>query len=100
MAPIRRRGLPACGRSRDLGDSIGEASALSELGAVQIMTADYQASAASYRQALDLSRTAGDRLGEASALNELGCVQYLTGDLPTAAASVDQRARRQNRVLS
>ena len=57
---------------RDLGDRLGQAEALNDLGVVQRQTGDYPAAAASHQQALELFRDLGDRHGQASALNDLG----------------------------
>ena len=45
---------------RDLGDRLGQASALNELGIVQQLTGDYPAAAASHQQALELFRDLGE----------------------------------------
>ena len=52
------------------------------LGAVQQLTGDYPAAAATLRQALALCRDLGDRLQQAQVLTELAAVQRLTGDYP------------------
>ena len=86
----RRRQLgPGAELFRDLGDRHGQAWAL-DLGAVQRLTGDYPAAAASLTQALQLSRDLGDRHGQAWALDDLGVVQQLTGDYPAATASLTQ----------
>ena len=55
---------------RDLGDRLGQANALRELGIVRRLTGDYPAAAQAQEQALDIYRDLGDRNGEAVALND------------------------------
>jgi tetratricopeptide (TPR) repeat protein len=69
-------------------DRSAEAGALTDMGAVQHLTGDYQAARAGLTRALRLYRDCGDQLGEANALNELGAVQYLTGSYRKAIASL------------
>jgi tetratricopeptide (TPR) repeat protein len=76
--------------ARQAGDRLGEADALSTLGALQRETADYPAATASLARALALYRDVGDQSGQAYALNELGFLRTLTGDYPAAAASYQQ----------
>ena len=75
---------------RDLGDRLGQASALDNLGRVQRETGEYTAAAASHQQALALYRDLGHRAGQALAITNLGTVQARTGDYPAAAASHQQ----------
>jgi hypothetical protein len=72
---------------RDAGDQVGQASAVNELGLVQLLAGDYPAAAASHQQALDLFAGIGRRVGQADALNNLGAVQRATGHYPAAPAS-------------
>ena len=94
---IADRGLPGRDRQpdqqalrmfRDLGDRLGQASALRNLGEVQLRTGDYPAAAASHQEALGMFRDLGDRRGQACAISNLGALQSLTGDYPAAAASL------------
>jgi tetratricopeptide (TPR) repeat protein/transcriptional regulator with XRE-family HTH domain len=71
--------------ARHLGDRLGEAGALYELGAVRRLTGDYPGAAGALGAALGICRDLGDRRGQASALYELGAVRRLTGDYPGAA---------------
>jgi tetratricopeptide (TPR) repeat protein len=73
--------------ARRAGDRVGQADALTQLGILQGVAGDYQATAARHRQALAIYRDIGDRLGQARALNYLGEVQVLTADYLAAAAS-------------
>ena len=68
--------------ARSLGNQLGQARALGDLGDVRRMTGDYPAAAQAleqalaatqaHEQALDIYRDLGDRLGQANALNYLG----------------------------
>ncbi|HEX3492548.1 MAG TPA: tetratricopeptide repeat protein, partial [Streptosporangiaceae bacterium] len=66
--------------ARYLGDRLGQANALSDLGHLRRMTSDYPAAARVLEQALGIYRDLGDRAGQANALFDLGCVRWLTGD--------------------
>jgi len=74
-----------------LGDGLGEANALWDLGRVRYGTGDYPAAAGLHEQVLALYQDLGDRLGEANALQDLGRVRCMTGDYP-AAAGLHERA--------
>ena len=76
--------------ARYLGDRLGQASALSDLGDVRRLTGDYPAAAQALEQALGIYRDLGDRLGQANALSDLGIVQVATGDYPAAAQALEQ----------
>ena len=80
----------ALGIYRDLGDRLGQAGALTRLGAVRRMTGDYPAAAQALEQALGIYRDLGHRLGQAGALANLGAVRRLTGDYPAAAQALEQ----------
>ena len=67
-----------------LGDRPGQASALTNLGQVRGLTADYPGASRDLQQALGLYRGSGDRSGQANALIELGDVWSMTGDYPGA----------------
>ena len=69
---------------RDLGDRLGQANALSDLGVVRRMTGDYPAAAQALEQALGIYRDLGDRGGEAEALNERGTLHRVSGELAQA----------------
>jgi tetratricopeptide (TPR) repeat protein/transcriptional regulator with XRE-family HTH domain len=76
--------------ARHLGDRLGQAGALNDLGAVRRLTGDYPAAARALEQALDIYRDLGDRLGQAGALNDLGDVRWMTGDYPAATLAAEQ----------
>ena len=73
-----------------LGDRLGQAGALNDLGAVRRMTGDYPAAARDLEQALALYRDLGDRLGQANALRYLGALRRMTGDYPAAVQALEQ----------
>jgi tetratricopeptide (TPR) repeat protein/transcriptional regulator with XRE-family HTH domain len=76
--------------ARHLGDRLGQANALSDLGVVQRLTGDYPAAAQDLEQALGIYRDLGSRLGQANALTDLGVVRLMTGDYPAAAQALEQ----------
>jgi tetratricopeptide (TPR) repeat protein/transcriptional regulator with XRE-family HTH domain len=76
--------------ARYLGDRLGQANALHDLGDVRRLTGDYLAAAQDLGQALGLYRDLGDRLGQANAFSRLGDVRRLTGDYPSAAEDLEQ----------
>jgi tetratricopeptide (TPR) repeat protein/transcriptional regulator with XRE-family HTH domain len=71
--------------ARHLGDWLGQANALSDLGDMRWLMGDYRAAARALEQALGIYRDLGDPLGQANALTYLGIVWCLTGDYPAAA---------------
>ena len=73
-----------------LGDRLGQANALHDLGDMRRLTGDYPAAAQALEQALDIYRDLGNRLGQANVLRELGIVRRLTGDYPAAAQAHEQ----------
>jgi tetratricopeptide (TPR) repeat protein len=77
--------LAAVRAARHLGDRLGEASALIDLGIVRYLTRDYMDAAEVVEGALGIYRDCGDRLGEANALRELGVIRRLTGNYKGAA---------------
>ncbi len=84
------RHTTAAEAARRLGDRLGQASALTDLGEVHCMTGDYSAAALALGQALGLYRDLGHRLGEANDLSCLGLVRYMTGDYRAAAQALEQ----------
>jgi len=76
--------------ARHLGDRLGQAGALNDLGEVRWATGDYPAAAQAFEQALGIYRDLGDRLGQAGALHNLGDVRWATGDYPAAAQAQEQ----------
>jgi tetratricopeptide (TPR) repeat protein/transcriptional regulator with XRE-family HTH domain len=76
--------------ARHLGDRLGQASALNDLGVVRRLTGDSPAAARDLEQALNIYRDLDDQLGQASALNDLGALWRLTSDYPAAAQVLEQ----------
>ena len=76
--------------ARHLGDLLGQANALNDLGDVRGLTGDYPGAAQAQEQALSIYRDLGDRLGEANALRDLGDVRRMTSDYPAAAQVLEQ----------
>jgi tetratricopeptide (TPR) repeat protein/transcriptional regulator with XRE-family HTH domain len=83
------RHMAAVQAARHLGDRLGQANALSDLGEVRRRMGDYTAAAQADEQALGIYRDLGDRQGQANALNDLGKVQ-LASDYPAAAQALDE----------
>ena len=73
-----------------LGDRLGQACALTDLGDVRRLAGDYPGAADALEQALRICRDLGDRLGQANALSYLGDVRQLTGDYPAAAQALTE----------
>ncbi|RJO75096.1 tetratricopeptide repeat protein [Nocardia panacis] len=73
-----------------LGDRLGYANTLSNLGLVCRHTAEFSEAADLHERALTIYREIGNRLGEANALNNLGVVRQHTGD-GSEAADLHQR---------
>jgi tetratricopeptide (TPR) repeat protein/transcriptional regulator with XRE-family HTH domain len=73
-----------------LGDRLGQASALHDLGIVRRKTGEYPPAVQNLEQALAIYRDLGDRLGQANALLDLGIVRRTTGEYPAAAQSLEQ----------
>jgi len=78
----------ALGQSRRAGDWQAEASALTDIGDIQMLSGNYPEAIASLTEALEICREYADILGEAHALSILGYVQHLTRDNRAAAANL------------
>jgi len=76
--------------ARQLGDRLGQASALTDLGIARRLTGDYPAAARLLGEALGISRDLGDRLAQANALTALGDMRRYTGDYPAAAQAQEE----------
>ena len=76
--------------ARHLGDRLGQANALTDLGVARRMTGDYRGASEDLQAALSIYRDLGDRLGQANALNNLGDVRRLTADYPGAAEALQE----------
>ena len=89
-ADASTRHTAAIQAARHLGDRLGQAGALNDLGDVRRLTGDYPAAAQVLEQALGIYRDLGDRLGQANALGYLGDVRLATGDYPAGAQVLEQ----------
>ena len=78
----------ALAAARDVGDRLGEAAALNDLGDILHLTGDYPAAVGRLNRALELYRDLGNRLGEANTISYLGLIQRLTGDNAAAVVSL------------
>lgn len=76
--------------ARHLGNRLGEANVLNDLGDTQRLTGEYAAAERSLEQALDIYRDLGERLGQANALNDLASAQRLRADYPAATRSLEE----------
>ena len=84
------RHVTAAAAARQLGDRLGEANALNDLGLLRYLTGDSPGAAQTVTAALSIYRDLGDRLGQANALNHLGNVLLGTGDYVGAADAITQ----------
>jgi tetratricopeptide (TPR) repeat protein len=75
--------------ARSLGDRLGEANALDDLGDVRGLAGEFPAAAQALEQALAIYRDLGDRLGQANALRDLAYVRG-ADDYPAAALTLEQ----------
>jgi tetratricopeptide (TPR) repeat protein len=89
-AEAAARNLAAIEAARQLGDRLGQAGALNDLGDVRWLACDYPAAAQHLEQALGLYRDLGERLGQANALTGLGVMRRLTDDYLAAARDLKQ----------
>jgi transcriptional regulator with XRE-family HTH domain/tetratricopeptide (TPR) repeat protein len=76
--------------AQHLGDQLGQANALNDLGNMRRLTGDYPAAARAQAQALGIYRDLGDRPGQANALLYAGAAWLRTGDYPAAATVTEQ----------
>jgi tetratricopeptide (TPR) repeat protein len=74
--------------ARQLGDRLGQANAVSDLGDVRRLTGDYPAAAQALELALEIYRDLDDPLGQANALNDVGTIRLATDDYPAAAQAL------------
>jgi hypothetical protein len=74
-----------------LGDDLGRAAALTDLGVVRRLTGNYPGAADVLTQALRSYKELGDPIGQAAALTDLGITRHAIGD-HTGAAVVLTRA--------
>ena len=84
------RHIAAIAAAQHLGDRLGQAGALNDLGTVGRLTGDYPAAVQALEQALAIYRDLGYQLGEANALYSFGAVLQMTGEYPSAAQALEQ----------
>jgi tetratricopeptide (TPR) repeat protein/transcriptional regulator with XRE-family HTH domain len=76
--------------AQHVGDRLGQAGALNNLGAVLRLTGDHSAAGQALEQALSIYRDIGDRLGQANVLQVLGVMHRQTSEYPVAAQALEQ----------
>jgi tetratricopeptide (TPR) repeat protein/transcriptional regulator with XRE-family HTH domain len=89
-AEASTRHTAAIEAARSLGDRLGEANALTDLGDVRRLMSDYPAAAEALEQALDIYQDLGSRLGQGHALSALGDLRRATSEYPAAARALEQ----------
>lgn len=90
LEEARRLGKVAQEAWHELGDGNSEADALTLLGRISHLWADYAEALDYYRAALPLERRAGDRRGEAEILRSLGLAEVDFGNFTRALDYFDQ----------
>jgi tetratricopeptide (TPR) repeat protein/transcriptional regulator with XRE-family HTH domain len=85
-AEARRRHTAALESARHLGDRLGQAITLSNLGSVCELTGDFPAAGVAHEEALELYRDLADPIGRAQSLLGVGRTKMLAGDIPGAGA--------------
>jgi tetratricopeptide (TPR) repeat protein len=73
-----------------ISDGTAEASALTDLAAIQRIAGDNSAAADNLARALELCTDSADQLGTANAHTEMSFIQYLRGEYPAATHSLGQ----------
>jgi class 3 adenylate cyclase/tetratricopeptide (TPR) repeat protein len=76
--------------ARHLGDRLGQADALNQLGIMRRLTGDYPGAARALEEALGIFHDLGDGLGQANVLTNLGIVRRLAGDWADAAQTLEE----------
>jgi len=75
--------------ARHLGDRLGAAGALNDLGDVHWAATDYSSAKQALDEALGIYRDLGDQLGQANALGNLGAVGWATADHTAATRALE-----------
>ena len=75
--------------AQQLGDRLGHANALTDLGQARCLAGDHPGAARDLEEALGIYRDLGDRLGQANALSECGRLR-LAEDHPGAARDLEE----------
>jgi tetratricopeptide (TPR) repeat protein/transcriptional regulator with XRE-family HTH domain len=86
---INRHGA-AAQAARHLGDQLGQAGALNNLGYLRRLTGDYPAGAQALEEALRIYRGLGDPNGQAGALLYLGGVRRVMGDYTAGVEMLEE----------
>ena len=73
-----------------LGDRLGQANVLTDLGRFRVLTDDFAGAARDLIEALDIYQDVGNQLGQANALNNLGDMRRLIGEYPAAARDLEE----------
>jgi tetratricopeptide (TPR) repeat protein len=76
--------------ARQLGDRLGQARALTDLGNVRNLTGDNRGSARDQEETLSIYRDLGDRLGQARALTDLGIARLAIGHYPGGTRDLEE----------
>jgi tetratricopeptide (TPR) repeat protein/transcriptional regulator with XRE-family HTH domain len=88
----------AIAAARSLGDRVGQAAALIQLGVVRNLTGDCPGALDALEHASQLYRELGDPLGQANALTQLGGIRGFVDDYPGAADDLEQALRLYQRL--
>jgi tetratricopeptide (TPR) repeat protein/transcriptional regulator with XRE-family HTH domain len=83
------RHATAVAAARLIGDRLGMANALDDLGIVRRLTGDRAGAALAHEEALTIYRELGSRQGQANSLSHLGTVWTLTDDYQRAADALE-----------
>jgi len=87
------RHAAAARAAQQLGDLLGEAGALNDLGLVRGMAGEFPEAAQALEEALRIYRSLSDQLGEANVLTYLGIIRRVTGKHPEAAQALEEALR-------
>jgi tetratricopeptide (TPR) repeat protein/transcriptional regulator with XRE-family HTH domain len=79
--------------ARRLGDQLGQANVLTDLGRFRVLTDDFEGGERDLAEALGIYQAVGSQLGRANALNNLGDLRRLIGDYPAAARDLTAALR-------
>ncbi|HEY3606391.1 MAG TPA: tetratricopeptide repeat protein [Pseudonocardiaceae bacterium] len=82
----------AAAAAAEIGDLVGQATALASLGALQAQGGDYETGTANLTHALALHTESGHQAGQARALTGLGNVRYARGEYDAAVVSFTRAA--------
>jgi tetratricopeptide (TPR) repeat protein/transcriptional regulator with XRE-family HTH domain len=83
------RHASAAEAARHIGNRLGEANALNDLGILRCLTGDSTGGASALEGALDIYCELGDRQGQAGALNHIAYVRRTAGNFPGAVDAAE-----------